>query len=358
MGGKALKNTPAKRIQKEDYELVKTSAIAAVRACMGDQSKIESIQAYRSKADFGDLDLLVECKSLEEMDLHQLAQSIATGEYALNANVLSFDHKGFQVDLIMTPSEVYDSSKAYFAWNDLGNLMGRIAESGGMKFGWDGLIYRVMDETEKLADIVLTRDHAKAIDFLGYSCERHKKGFDTLEEIYEYAASSTHFEKEFYLLEIGNSKSRARERKRETYTGFLRWMERSAFSEEEKNNPKEDRPSNEEARKAEWMKKMKNTFPEFSGVLQQTLDEKLKLSEFKKNFNGVKIASMTGLRDVALGQFMKSFRMSIEEKTGITFRQWSLMQDEDSISRCLKSHMARSIPAIKMNSNDRSPNFF
>ena len=115
MGGKALKNTPAKRIQKEDYELVKTSAIAAVRACMGDQSKIESIQAYRSKADFGDLDLLVECKSLEEMDLHQLAQSIATGEYALNANVLSFDHKGFQVDLIMTPSEVYDSSKAYFA---------------------------------------------------------------------------------------------------------------------------------------------------------------------------------------------------------------------------------------------------
>ena len=44
-----------------------------------------------------------------------------------------------QVDYIKSNLEDFDFSKNFFAFNDLGNLIGRIAAQASFSFGFDGL---------------------------------------------------------------------------------------------------------------------------------------------------------------------------------------------------------------------------
>ena len=41
----------------------------------------------------------------------------------------------FQIDFIKVGEENWETSKNYFSYNDLGNLMGRLAQRLGVKYG-------------------------------------------------------------------------------------------------------------------------------------------------------------------------------------------------------------------------------
>lgn len=341
MGGKAFKSINTHRLAREDYERIKNESISIIKSVLGAKPRLVAIDAYRAKPDFGDLDLLVEDLGVSPQSIQTIAECFHSREHVINGNVVSYDYKGFQVDTIFTPPEQFKASQWYFAWNDLGNLIGRIADSAGLKYGWDGLIYRVMDGSEKLEDIVVTRDPAVAIHFLGYDADRFTKGFDTVEDIFRYTTSSPHFHPDLYLLENRNAKSRVRDAKRKTYTGFLQWLKASdglkAYHQEVSSShggwQRED--------KAVWLARLRATFPEFREALDRVRAEKAKLELFKTYFNGETVSSMTGLKNQALGQFMAEFRDCIVMKSGTSFRTWSIGQTEESVGRALKDHLSQ-----------------
>lgn len=237
MGGNALKTfqenktIKLRRMTGERYlELVKEIEQKLSLYLYG---KIVTIPAYRGKDDFGDLDILIEIASLrpvEQATVHAAIREAFNPVCVIqqkNSRVISFSYSSFQIDAILSPPEEFDFALSYYSWNDLGNLMGRVADAMGFKFGFDGL-WKIKYEKERtvlVSKTLVTRDIAEAFDFLGFDYSRFLRGFHSLTDLFYFVASSKYFSGRIYSLATRNAKARVRDEKRKTYMAFLNWIE-------------------------------------------------------------------------------------------------------------------------------------
>lgn len=139
-----------------------------------------------------------------------------------------------------TPLEDFQTCRDYYTYNDLGNLIGRVAHKMGMKFGHLGLLYPLRDGDHLIAELVVTRDTRQALEFMGYDFDRWNQGFDQLTDIFEFAASTPYFNPEAFTLENLNHRNRTRNRKRNTFIeppqGNLRLQSREELRLHETNH--------------------------------------------------------------------------------------------------------------------------
>lgn len=314
MGGNALRahNLESKRLNSPEFNALCKKLLAAfVLAFPG--VRVEPIPSYRSKADFGDLDLLVERESfvaaggVEALEAWVSVVGFSRGQVR-NGAVTSVEWRdapdqqvGFQVDFITSPSTEFDASLAYFSYNDLGNLMGRIAHKMGMVYGHEGLIFPMRDGTHEFDRIKICGDARQCMTFLGYDSSRFDRGFNDLVDIYEFVVSSPYFNRNIYLLENRNNASRTRDRKRKTYRGFLEWIE-----------ARDDLPAFEyPERKSEWIPKIKEFFPGFGHAYQQSLERLASKRFVADRFNGEVVSEMTGLTGQNLSKAMRHIKQTM-----------------------------------------------
>ena len=243
MGGNAL-STPTRRLSPTDYARVQQD-VAEGLAAFG-CTRVLPIDAYRQKSDFGDLDVVVDLEELVDPALPDRwaplrtfvterfhARSVspapgAGGTFSFEWRERPTDPTGFQVDLIGMPRHAMDVAQAYFSWNDLGNLVGRVAHAMGLVYGHQGLEVRVRTGEQNahlLGTVTISRDTPAILDFLGFDSRRWQQGFDTLDDIYAFVGQSRYFHADLYPLEHRNHRARTRDAKRATYRGFLAWSD-------------------------------------------------------------------------------------------------------------------------------------
>lgn len=314
MGGNALKSlgVETRRMDAPEFHQVSADIIKAFSLAFPGV-RVEAIPAYRSKSDFGDLDLMVEKErfnaigGVEFLEEWAARTGFSRGSHR-NDTVTSVEwrshpgeEKGLQVDFITSPAEEFNSALAYFSYNDLGNLMGRIAHKMGLVYGHRGLLFTMRDNTHAFDNIVVSHDMDKSMSFLGYDPVRFRSGFEDLEDIYQFVVSSQYFNRDIYLLENRNHVSRTRDRKRKTYRGFLEWIE-----------PRNDLPAYQyPEEKSHWVPIIEGAFPSFAGDYAKSL-ERLASREFvAENFNGRIVSDMTGLKDEDLGRAMRFIHQSM-----------------------------------------------
>lgn len=301
MGGNALKNCTTRRYQAEEYFVLEDE----VRKKFQDHFRTNAypILAYRNKESFGDMDILVQAEHLPPRWVESVVALFDSKEHHKNGNVLSFEYKEFQIDLIVTPEEELVSSAQYFAYNDLGNLIGRVAHSMGLKLGHDGLTYKFMRaERYVFKEIKLLDDWEDILPVLGYSWERYSQGFDTLEDIFKFVVSSPFFNKSIYALENLNHASRVRNQKRKMYMEFLKWIE----SYEETSDQQSIAFLNicKATKHYAYQNYLFDKIPSFKEQYEATQKEFLLAQEYKKRFNGELVSQWTGLEKQELGKFM------------------------------------------------------
>ncbi|MNK09927.1 hypothetical protein D3C87_279360 [compost metagenome] len=264
---------------------------------------IEAITAYSEKESFGDLDFLVTGISKEELEMYVAGQTdyfgvshngpVVSYAYKLSDFEIEASHEAFQVDFIFVEPEEFEFAKNYFAYNDLGNLIGQTAAGLGLKFGHKGLYYKYIEDTQLLGEILITRNFYEALEFLGYDYIRYlNQEFKTLEDVFTFAASSKYFSTWNYQLENRNHVGRIRDKKRSTYTKFLEWM---------KDKVLPDNPPDKEKGIILSSKLYPHIAIEF---VQLTLDRQL-ADRAKQLFNGQNVALRTGLQGKELGQVMQ-----------------------------------------------------
>ncbi len=305
MGGNALKTVSTRRLDAEVYHRLATQVADLLRETFG--ARAEVIPAYRQKADFGDLDVIVEKeKVLVPGDGYEALRAFAekhgfAREFHANGSVLSYDHRtsasdeaGFQVDLILTPAAEMDAALAYFSYNDLGNLIGRTAHKMGFSYGHKGLLYPYREGTHLFRTIEITSDTDQALTFLGYAPERFHQGFENLQEIFDYVTGSRYFNRDIFLLENRNHASRVRDRKRKTYAGFLEHLE--AHPELPAFEYPED--------KSVWLPSAFAAFPLFKAAYDQTGTDLVDTRFVRSVFNGQQVMAWTGLVDKEVGAVM------------------------------------------------------
>ena len=312
MGGNALKNHETRRYTKDEYLALERRIFADFKDLF-DTYPLR-IPYYSSKESFGDMGLIIAANELPP-DWNQILinfYNLDESMYSSNGGVFSFAVENFQIDLITAkdyPAAVMAVS--YFSYGDLGNLIGRIFHKLGMKYGHKGLslVIRPDDNAHVMNEILLTQDMQIILSILGLSYEKYQAGFEDLDDIFRYVASSKYFDSDIYLFHNRNHKAVIRDKKRSTYNGFLEWIRRENppvhFNFEEKSerggyNIRE--PFYSEI-----------VIPNFPGVEQQVkklIHQYAQVQKAKEKLNGLLIREITGLEGIDLGQFIRYYDLN------------------------------------------------
>jgi len=307
MGGLALKHLNVERKGAEDYfklvEEVQTLCSIIAKRCA-------VVPAYSKKETFGDMDVLIVVKP-DVKDLREALHSLfEPRDIKHNANCYSLDYSNFQIDVLTVADDTFDCALTYFSFNDLGNLMGRVAHKQGLKYGHLGLSIPVrVKETHELGEVFLTKDPKAIFTYLGYNYDRFLQGFETLEDIFRYTTTSPFFNKESYALENLNHINRTRNRKRPTFMAFVKWLEEHPELQSYLYNDD----------KTEYVNKALRTFNKHLEYF--TLLQEAKKKEYiKSKFNGELVTAVTGLEKEELGKFIVKFKSTFLSQQ--QFEEW------------------------------------
>jgi triphosphoribosyl-dephospho-CoA synthetase len=341
MGGHAFPHLNVVRLEKQAFGKFEQGAVESLENEMGDDFLFISIPSYRTKATFGDLDILFCEGQFSEVNDPTLrfCKALGATSFVRNGSVTSFavpffDGQYFQVDLIRVDIDEFEFAFGYFAYNDLGNLLGRIFHRAGFKLGHRGLTFVVREEgnsSHVLEEIVLTRKWKEALEIVGYDYNRWAKGFDTLEDVFKYAVSVPLANRTIFRLDETNHAARVRDRKRLTYQLFLEWV----------NDPANGVPTEESKPKQMLRKEMLNLmFEKFPKFKQQYVDAQsraLMRKQAQAAFNGDIVSGVTGLTDKQLGEFISQFIENVINPTGMTKVDWVLSRSPEEVKQQIQS---------------------
>lgn len=229
MGGNALKIVKTRRYSKEEYQHISYGFTRML------PFEIYIPKSYGAKDSFGDLDILVHSgsynKIIGDKQMNEyIKETFNPREMYVNSNVVSFDYHEFQIDFIMVKTKYWETSKGYYEFNDLGNLIGRIAYQMGFRYGHFGLklVYRHADGGRKFEKII-TQDLFDILQFLGFDPDEYHIGFYELRDIFAFVIKSKYFNPSVFQYEALNHQNKTRNKKRANYAGFLKYIEGEKF---------------------------------------------------------------------------------------------------------------------------------
>lgn len=298
--------------------------------------RFDIIPAYKNKDSFGDMDILIE-KTNNTIDFIQLIYDLFGENTTIfkNSNVLSFNYKDFQIDFILTKSKFYETSLNYFSFNDLNNLTGRIFHKFGLKFGHEGLTYIIKEKTYVFDKILLSQDINKIYKFIDLDSTEFNMGFDSLEDIFKFVSSSKYFHPDIFLLHNRNHESRIRDKKRKTYTKFLKWCENN-YDDLNKYtwHSNDERVDNLDKIREQYIPLIFDFFPEKKNEYESTIQRFKESKEIKKKFNGKLVMDITGLYNKELGSFIGKYKASISN-----FNRFILSSTEKEIEDSIQKFL-------------------
>jgi len=308
MGGRALKNTETRRYNRDEFETVSQELLEVLRK---DFMRAELPLFYNNKETFGDADVILSMENFKRNMRAYIEDTFEPNEIFHNGNCWSFDYKELQVDLITCAGDDFDSNFHYLAFNDLGNFIGRLAQSFGLKYGQEGLWYNHYFKNQKVGKIMVSKDYPRIFEFLGLDYSRWEQGFDDLTDIFEYAASSPYFDAESFQLKNLDRINRERNLKRASYMSLLEWIDDNAS----------DRVYKFEENKATYLKQTEAFFPESRLTLHiRELEFKHCRKEyFKAKFSGGMLMERYGLEGKAIGEAMEGFKNYIGKDSFTNF---------------------------------------
>lgn len=324
MGGQACKSAEVVCLNATDYNLFTPNIVEKLTICYPNHRFID-IPAFRQKQSFGDLDVLFSGSSLDYDSVKKTLHScIMIKNGSVTSYAVPIENKFFQVDLIKVPEDCYDFALSYFSYNDLGNLMGRVFHRLGFKFGHLGLKYVIRDnenDDRVLKEITVTKNFKEALEFIGYDYFKWKMGFETLEDVFQFAVSIPLATRVIFRLDETNHIARIRDRKRKTYNQFLAWVNDSA------NSVSSQELNDKSILRAYFLKKAFLLFLNFKLEYQRAQAEWKRTKEAKAKFNGIMVSELTGLTGPELGEFIRAFIQSMS-KPDETFTDFILASSD------------------------------
>jgi hypothetical protein len=269
MGGHALKNTYTER--KNTEEFLKISKEIQDKILMDIHFETVILKCYHTKADHGDLDLLI--KTIPNLNINwktYIQTAFNPNEIVKNDKVYSFNYNDFQIDFILINEESWEIAQSYGFFDPLGNIMGKTFHKFGMSYGWDGLFYKFRNFNGRNSqNILITNDSRKIFEFGGYDYDRYLLGFETLEDIFKFVIDCKYFDTEIFQMENLKSIDKKRNRKRGSYHLFLKYLKDKNINIHYNFNEN----------KEEYLPMINQYFPEAK------LIEKLEHLKYKDNIN-------------------------------------------------------------------------
>lgn len=315
MGGNALKTVKTKRLDKTEYNQVVNEISEILKF---QNITFSTIPYIRNKETFGDLDVVIKKEVNIDVYLDMINSVFNPNEIFHNTNTVSFDYKNFQIDFIFAKPEDFLTTIDYLSYNDLGNLVGRFAQSLKLKYGTKGLFYRITDKNYS-KDVILSTNTEEIYHFLGLDYDTFKKGFDSIEEMFDFVVNSKYFNPKYFKPDFWDSEDRRRNSKRKNIMLFFEHI---------KNMPEKlhEFISDNEMKLAIF-----ENFP-YSNIYKEIYETQLiaeKKQKIKEKFNGHIIRKKYNISNVKLGNSINNFRKYL----GNNFDYFILTNEKNIIYR-------------------------
>lgn len=319
MGGNIFKDL--KRINKDEYDnLYDDVRQKLIDNIFVSDSSIQRTRSVKNKETFGDLDIIVESDNLKHnyIDIIKSTFNLTSNEMKKNGDVLSFKYRDFQIDLLLSPFDIFQNMVDYFSWNDLSNLMGRITHKHGLKFGHDGTYLTLRDDTYQIGQVLVTKSTYKLCEYMGWNFDNWCSGFDSMEDAFVWLVKTPYFNKDVFAFENRNSESARRDKKRSNYKLFLTWLESQKnlieYAYEDMSgkfgyNCREP-----------FYGMICSKWPHVKLQVEMLLLDYSKQKTFKEKFNGSIVSEITGLVNQELGELMKYCRVQFDNNPHL--KEW------------------------------------
>lgn len=318
MGGNVFTHLgyKAQRMDKPTYNKV----LDKVHSFLDDLNIIyHDIPYIRDKADFGDIDIIIEY-GIDEHVFDAIRTNTtklgATDETTIrNGKVMSVLVDGlYQVDFIKERKETVEYHVAYLSHNDLGNLIGRCAKEAGYKHGTDGFFYsHYLNGRALKKEFFISNDYRTVLNLLGLSVEKFDEGFDTLQDMFDYVSGNKYFKASFYEFENLNNRNKVRDAKRKNYNLFLNHVK--GMPDSLLNVPTYD-----------------IAFPELISQVEDFKEKVHRDKVIKEKFSGKLVMELTPLQGKDLKEFILFFKekydlyaMSPEEIKEFVLKEFNTM---------------------------------
>jgi len=306
MGGNALLiyNIHTKRSTTEEHEKISKELKPRIEKLFN--TEVKFLKYFHKKESHGDLDILILNNGNIGNISNKLKEEFNIEHVNSNGGVYSFAYDNYQVDIIPQPLRNWETAPMFFDYDPTGNLMGKISKKFGLKYGFDGLVYPFRNFSGRLTkDIVISKNSERIFKFLGFDYERYQKGFETVEDIFEWVINSKYFSVDNFLMDNLTHIDRKRNAKRKTYRGFLQYVEKHKI----KSNFIFDK------NKDLYFKKIEEEFPEinFLNQLDEFKRKDNEIKEISERFNGVLIMKkFPHLKGKELGNAITKFKEHFE----------------------------------------------
>lgn len=331
MGGSLSK----KRLSSVEFATYISELEPKLRQAIGDV-EYKMIPYYGKKVDFGDVDFVVRTDAGTIKD--GINRVFSPDNMMVNDGIVSFTYDDFQVDLICTRTN-YDTSLAYFSYNDIGNLLGRIFHKLGLKFGHEGLLFPLKDQRGGVREeVVVSKDISKILEFIGCSYDRWNAGFQTMEQMFLFVTSSKYFDRAVYEGEL-SAINKKRDKKRKTFSYFLTWLE---IVQPDSKYAFEFRDSRDK-----YIKVIDDAFGTEIQAKKSTLAVKLEREDrFREKFSGDLLMHLVPLSGKALGNFLAQYKKhmlnlpietDLDRGNNETFEDLILGMDQSDINKSISN---------------------
>ena len=266
---------------------------------------------FASKESFGDADFLCCVPEHFNVDIKKfIMDEFNSKEIFQNTTVYSFEFNELQVDMILMNEDNWVTANSYYSWNDCNNLIGKCAHKFGLKHGYTGLVYPYRIDGKMLGNILVSKDIPKILEFCGFDAKQYEQGFDSLEEIFDFVTSSKYFNPWMYDLENLNKINRDRDKKRSTYTAFVKHV--APLKEKGKDYYHYFYPD-----KKVYLGYIDHHFPGFLKKYRELEIREERLRSVNKLYNGDLIMQHFDLKGKELGAAMSKFQASYASKEAL-----------------------------------------
>ena len=197
-----------------------------------------------------------------------------------------------------------------------------------LKLSPNGLEYRFFFNNEQIKkeSIVLTQNWKEIFNYLELDYEKWKKGFQTVEDMFEMIISCKYFKKELYPLENLNHHNRMRDKKRPNYNKFLKYIQNKNIINKFKDKYDDQYKVSYDALK--YFNKV--------DIYQKKLKTYQNKETLKKFFNGNVVNKLFNVENVELGNYLKLFKSRynelVEKAIIINEKELSLKEKEDEFN--------------------------
>jgi len=170
------------------------------------------------------------------------------------------------------------------------------------------------------ADIFITADVRKIFEFGGYDYDRYLKGFENLEEIYQFCIDGKYFNIETFKMENLTQIDRKRNRKRLSYHKFLEYVGESNITKAFEFNSDKD----------SYLPMIEAYFPEanlmekLNALREEDRINKLVNDKFNGNIVMEWIPDLAGRKlGFAMGRF--------KDELGVDYKNYILVTDTETV---------------------------